>query len=127
KQSAAALPPTISGRDTNGLVAISNTGGCKMVYTVDGTAPTTNSPVYNSPIVVPSGSTVQVACLMPNGQIGIAASRPFVGLPPTGWKVVGVDSQETAGADNSAANAIDNNSSTFWHTSWNNDLALPHY
>jgi alpha-L-fucosidase len=127
KQAVAGLPPTISDRDTNGLVTISNTGGCKMVYTVDGTAPTTNSPVYNSPIVVPSGSTVQVACLMPNGQLGIVASKPFVGLPPTGWKVVGVDSQETAGADNAAANAIDGNSSTFWHTSWNNDLALPHY
>ena len=50
KQSVAALPPAISDRDTNGLVTISNTGGCKMVYTVDGTAPTTNSPVYSSPI-----------------------------------------------------------------------------
>ena len=32
KQSVAALPPAISDRDTNGLVTISNTGGCKMVY-----------------------------------------------------------------------------------------------
>jgi alpha-L-fucosidase len=127
KQSAAGLPPTISGRDTNGLVTISNTGNCKMVYTVDGTAPTTNSPVYNSPVVVPSGGTVQAACLMPNGQLGIVAARPFASLPPTGWKVVGVDSQETAGEANAAANAIDGNTSTFWHTAWNNDLALPHY
>ena len=127
KQSVAALPPTISGRDTNGLVTISNTGNCKMFYTVDGTAPTTNSPVYNSPIVVPSGSTVQAACLMPNGQLGIVASRPFASLPPTGWKVVAVDSQETAGEDNAAVNAIDGNTSTFWHTAWNSDLALPHY
>ncbi|MGA2176463.1 MAG: discoidin domain-containing protein [Verrucomicrobiota bacterium] len=127
KQSISALPPTISDREIKGLVAISNTGGCKMVYTVDGTAPMTNSAVYNSPIVVPSGSTVRAACLMPNGQIGIVASKPFVGLSPTGWKVVGVDSQETAGADNAAANAIDGNSATFWHTSWNSDLALPHY
>jgi alpha-L-fucosidase len=127
KQSIAGLPPTISGRDTNGLVTISNTGNCTMVYTVDGTAPTTNSPVYNSPVVVPSGGTVQAACLMPNGQLGIVAARPFASLPPTGWKVVGVDSQETAGENNAAANAIDGNTSTFWHTAWNNDLALPHY
>ena len=127
KQSTAAFPPAISGRDTNGLVTISNTGGCKMVYTVDGTAPTTKSPVYVSPIVVPSGGTVQAACLMPNGQLGIVASRPFASLPPTGWKVVAVDSQETAGENNASTNAIDGNASTFWHTAWNSDLALPHY
>jgi alpha-L-fucosidase len=127
KQSISALPPAISDRDTNGLVAISNTGGCRMLFTVDGTAPTKSSPAYNSPIAVPSGATVQAACLMPNGQLGIVASKPFVGLPPTGWKVVGVDSQETAGADNAAANAIDGNSSTFWHTRWTDNMALPHY
>ena len=64
---------------------------------------------------------------MPNGQLGIVASKSFAGLPPTGWKVVAVDSQETAGADNSAARAIDGNSSTFWHTRWNEDLNLPHF
>jgi alpha-L-fucosidase len=96
-------------------------------YTVDGTAPTTNSPIYNSPIVVPPGGTVQAACLMSNGQLGIAASRPFASLSPTGWKVVAMDSQETAGEDNTATNAIDGNVSTFWHTAWNSDLALPHY
>ena len=127
KQSVAALPPAISERDANGLVTISNNGNCKMVYTVDGTAPTTNSPVYNSPIVVPSGSTVQAACLMANGRLGIAGSKPFIGLPTSGWKVVAVDSQETAGENNSAANAIDGNSATFWHTRWNEDLALPHF
>jgi alpha-L-fucosidase len=127
QQAVAGLPPTISGRDADGLVTITNMGGCKIVFTVDGTAPTTHSPVYNSPIVVPSGCTVQAACLMANGQLGMAASKPFVGLSPTGWKVVAVDSQETAGEDNAAANAIDGNESTFWHTSWNSDLALPHY
>jgi alpha-L-fucosidase len=80
KQSISALPPTISDRDTSGLVAISNTGGCRMVFTVDGTAPTISSPAYNSPIAVPSGSTVQAACLMPNGQLGIVASKSFVGF-----------------------------------------------
>jgi alpha-L-fucosidase len=74
-----------------------------------------------------SGSTVQTACWLPEGQLGILASKSFAGLLPIGWQVVSVDSQETAGADNSAANAIDNNSSTFWHTRWTDDLTLPHY
>ena len=94
---------------------------------MDGTALTTNSAVYTGPIVVPPGGTVQAASLMPNGQLGIVASRPFASLSPAGWKVVEVDSQETAGEDNAAANAIDGNPATFWHTAWNSDLALPHH
>jgi alpha-L-fucosidase len=127
KQSVAALPPAISDRDANGLVTLSNTGGCKMVYTVDGTEPATSSPVYTSPITLPLTGTVKAACVMPNGKLGIVASKTFAGLPPAGWKVVAVDSQEIAGENNSAANAIDGNSSTFWHTRWNDDLTLPHY
>lgn len=126
KQAVAGLPPFISNRDANGLVILSNTGGCKMVYTLDGTEPSSNSPVYTSPFAPPSGSTVQAACLMPDGQPGIVAAKAFVGLPPTGWKVAAVDSQETAGANNAATNAIDGDSSTFWHTRWNGDLTLPH-
>ncbi|MGP8200588.1 MAG: discoidin domain-containing protein [Limisphaerales bacterium] len=127
KLAASALPPTISDRDTNSLVRLSNSAGCRMVYTVDGTEPTTNSAVYNSPIVMSSSGTVQAACLLQDGQLGVLASKSFAGLLPIGWEVVGVDSQETAGGDNAAANAIDNNSSTFWHTRWNDDLTLPHY
>ena len=127
KQSAASFPPVISGRDANGLVTISNTVGCKMVFTVDGTAPATNSPAYTSPFAAPPGSTVQAACVIPNGQLGIVTSKSFAGLPPTGWKIAAVDSQETDGENNAATNAIDGNTSTFWHTRWNDDLTLPHF
>ena len=71
--------------------------------------------------------TVRAASLLPNGQLGIVGSRIFAGLMPIGWKVVSVDSEETAGADNAAARAIDGDSSTFWHTRWNADLKLPHF
>ena len=127
KQSIYGLSPTISDRSTDNLVTINNAGGCKMVYTVDGTEPTTNSPVYQSPITLPLTGTVQAACVMPNGKLGIVTSKTFAGLPPTGWKVVATDSQEMAGENNSAANAIDGNSSTIWHTRWNEDLKLPHF
>ena len=127
KQSVSALPPTISDR-TNGAVSLSNAAGHKMVYTIDGTAPATNSTLYSSPISLPADRsvTVRAASLLPNGQLGIAASRIFAGLMPIGWKVVSVDSEETAGADNSAARAIDGDSSTFWHTRWNADQKQPH-
>ena len=128
KQSVKTLPPTISDRSTNGAVSLSNLAGNKMVYTVDGSAPTTNSAVYTAPIALPldRSVTVRAASLLPNGQLGIVGSRIFAGLMPIGWKVVSVDSEETAGADNSAARAIDGDSSTFWHTRWNADQKQPH-
>jgi len=127
KQSIYSLSPTISDRSADNLVTISNTGGRKMVYTMDASEPTTNSPVFASPIKLALTGTVKAACVMPNGRLGVVASKTFAGLPPTGWKVVAADSQEMAGEDNGAANAIDGNSSTFWHTRWEGDLSLPHF
>lgn len=126
KQSIYGLSPIISDRDANDMVTLTNGGGCKMVYTVDGTEPAVSSPVYNLPIKLLLTGTVKAACVMPNGRLGIVASKMFAGLPPTGWKVVGVDSEEIGGADNAAARAIDGDSSTIWHTRWNADQQQPH-
>jgi alpha-L-fucosidase len=127
KQSVYGQAPVISDRGSDNLVMISNASNCKMVYTVDGSEPGTNSPVYRSPITLPPTGTVRAACVMPNGQLGIVTSKTFAGLPPANWKVVAADSQEVVGGNNGAANAIDGNSSTFWHTRWNEDLKLPHF
>jgi alpha-L-fucosidase len=129
KQSISTLPPVISDRSTNGAVSLSNLAGNKMVYTVDGSAPTSDSVIYNMPIALPMDRsvTVRAASLLPNGQLGIEGSRIFAGMMPLGWKIVSVDSQETAGADNSAARAIDGDSSTIWHTRWNADQKQPHF
>jgi alpha-L-fucosidase len=128
KQSVKTLPPTISDRSTNGAASLSNLAGNKMVYSVDGSALTTNSTIYSSPIALPvdRSVTVRAASLLGNGQLGIEGSRVFAGMMPIGWKVLSVDSEETAGADNSAARAIDGDSSTFWHTRWNADQKQPH-
>jgi alpha-L-fucosidase len=128
RQSVSTLPPMISDRSTNDSVSLSNLAGNQMVYTVDSSAPMTNSPVYTSPIALPGDRsvTVRTASLLPNGQLGIEGSRIFAGLMPIGWKVVSVDSEETAGADNSAVRAIDGDSSTIWHTRWNADQKQPH-
>jgi len=128
KQSVTTLPPSISDRSTNGTVRLSNLAGNKMVYTVDGSAPTANSMVYNAPITLPLNRrvTVRAVSVLPNGQLGIEGSRDFAGLMPNGWKVVNVDSEETEGADNAAARAIDGDSTTHWHTRWNADQKQPH-
>jgi alpha-L-fucosidase len=121
KQSLYGQAPAISDRDADNRVTISNPGSGKMVFTVDGTEPAAGSPVYTAPVKLPVTGTVKAACVMPNGQLGIVASKTFAGLPPTGWKVVAVDSEEMAVENNGAANAIDGKSSTFWHTrcGWN--------
>jgi len=128
KQSVATLPPTISDRSTNGTVSLSNLAGNKMVYTVDGSPPTVSSTLYTSPIALPLDRSVKVrtASLLQDGQLGIEGSRIFAGLMPVGWKVIKVDSEETGGADNSAARAIDGDSATIWHTRWNADQHQPH-
>jgi len=128
KQSVAMLPPTISDRNPNGAVSLSNLAGYKMVYTLDGSEPTAKSAIYTAPIVLPLNRsvTVRAAGLLPDGKVGISGTRIFAGLMPIGWKVVSVDSEETAGADNAAARAVDGNSATFWHTRWNADQKQPH-
>jgi len=127
-QPAALLPPVISDRDAKGIVILRNARGLKMVYTLDGSLPTPRSTVYATPISMPLGGTIRAACLLPDEKLGIEVSRFFAGMMPTGSKVIDVDSQEIHGqVNNAAANAIDDNSSTFWHTRWHNDLKLPHF
>ena len=126
KQTTDMLPPIIAERASNGSVTLSNANGSSIVYTVDGTAPAANSTVYASPIALPSGGVVKAANVQPHGQIGMVAEKTFTGLMPTAWKVVSVDSEEITQANNGALNAIDGNPSTFWHTSWDRDLFLPH-
>jgi alpha-L-fucosidase len=128
KQSVSTLPPTISDRSTNGAISLSNLAGHKMVYTVDGSEPTVKSLIYAAPVALPMDRsvTIRAASLLPDGTLGISSLHTCAGLMPIGWKVVGVDSEETAGADNSAARAIDGDSSTFWHTRWNADQHQPH-
>ncbi|HEY3333254.1 MAG TPA: alpha-L-fucosidase [Capsulimonadaceae bacterium] len=127
RQASAMLPPTISNRDATGTVKLGNTDGSAMVFTLDGTAPTSKSAIYSSPIALPSGGVVKAANLGTNGQLGMLAEKAFAGLVPAGWKVIGTDSEETTHTNNSAANAIDGDTATFWHTRWEANLALPHY
>lgn len=48
-------------------------------------------------------------------------------LPRTGWTIV-ADSQETAGENGAATNAIDGDPATYWHTHWSGGVEdpLPH-
>ena len=46
-------------------------------------------------------------------------------LDQTGWAINAVDSQELVGEDGAAANAIDGNDGTLWHTQWSGANPTP--
>ncbi|MEV4557817.1 TIM-barrel domain-containing protein [Kitasatospora sp. NPDC049285] len=68
-------------------------------------------------------SVTAVGLTLPTGT-SVTSSGP---IPQAGWKVVSADSQETVGENGAAANAIDGNPATLWHTQWYQTTAqLPH-
>lgn len=127
KQSVDLLPPAISDRSSAGTVSISHPASGRIVYTTDGSAPKPGSPVYSAPLALPMSGVVKAARVLADGRLGVVGTRNFAGLSPKGWKVVQVDSEETAGGRNDAAFAIDGDSNTYWHTRWSADLKLPHH
>ena len=122
KQAELVHPPVISERDINGSVTIGSAKGLPVVYTLDGTVPTSRSTVYSSAIALPRGGEVYAACVAPDGRLGMVTSKYFAGLAPIGWKVVSASSQE---ANSPATYAIDGNPSTIWKTRLDADKSLP--
>jgi len=60
-------------------------------------------------------------------RISPATNAPAVLSNRITLKVVKVDSEETAGEDGKAANAVDGNTNTIWHTQWQDDSpTCPH-
>jgi alpha-L-fucosidase len=113
KQSLPAAP-VISNRTKEGIVTLAHPHKMPIVYTVDGTAPTPDSRVYDSPIALTRGGTVQAAVLTPDRHVGLVAIKTSVGLAPIGWKVAAVEGAKETSAEFPAVNAIDANGRTFW-------------
>jgi alpha-L-fucosidase len=127
KQSVDLLPPTISDRDGDGKVRIGHPIGGTIVVTTDGATPTAQSQAYTGPMTMPMSGVVKAARVLPDGRLGVVGARTFTGMSPRGWRVVAVDSEETAGGNNAATLAIDGDQTTYWHTRWGADLKLPHF
>jgi hypothetical protein len=70
-----ALPaaPAVSERSREGLITLSHPHPAPIVYTLDGTPPTARSPVYDGPVSLPDGGTLQAAVLTPEGRLGLTA------------------------------------------------------
>lgn len=63
------------------------------------------------------------------GEINVWGSlvAQAVPLPKDGMSIASVDSEETEGEDGAAANLLDGDPSTFWHTEWlNQEAPYPH-
>jgi len=123
KQAELVQAPAISERDAGGSVTLSSALGIPIVYTLDGTVPTSTSTAYRSAVSLPRGGEIYAACVAPDGRLGMVTSKYFAGLAPIGWKVVSADSQET---NSPASYATDGNPSTIWQTRLNADRPLPH-
>lgn len=116
--------PEISERDAAGMVTVGPVKKFPVVYTLDGSAPTANSPGVQGPIALVRGGTLQAAALGADGLPGLMAAREFPGYAPAGFKVAGVDSQD---AGSEAANAIDGKSGTLWETRTPATAEKPHW
>lgn len=69
-------------------------------YTLDGTTPTTNSPLYSGPFVITQSVLVQAVATYPGAVNSAVASASFVNslsLPPSPWQEVDIGSVAFAG------------------------------
>ncbi|MBK9989265.1 MAG: alpha-L-fucosidase [Verrucomicrobia bacterium] len=118
--------PVVSDRSRDGFVTLSHPHQLPIVYTVDGSEPTANSPVYRAPISLPEGGTVQAAILTREGGLGLVASKTIVGLAPRGWQVVRAKNAVIPSPEFPDTNAIDADDSTLWRErATKGDVARP--
>lgn len=118
--------PVLASRDTTGMVTLKleqasfhgKGGGHKVDdlvihYTLDGSEPGKNSPVYTKPISLNNGGELRV-CSFSGDEAGSVNTYEF-GILNDGWKV-SASSQQNAefGADK----AVDGDPHTFWHSRW---------
>jgi alpha-L-fucosidase len=121
KQAEFVQAPVISERDVNGSVTIGGANGLPWFTRRMARCRLPNPPftVRQSLSLVAVRSTPPA--WLPDGRLGMMASKYFAGLAPIGWKVVSVDSED---ANNPASNAIDGNPATIWQTRSSVDLVV---
>ncbi len=117
--------PVDISRIHGGLVQITPRlgGEVRIVYTLDGSDPTSDSEVYSGPFELPGGGLVK-ARTHDDGVAGPVATNRL-GISNAGWRVVSFSSEHDA--QYGAAMAIDDNPATFWHSSWDTNQPHPHH
>lgn len=100
--------PSVS-YDRDGRVTLTAAAGAVIRYTMDGTEPGPQSPVYEKPFVLSGGGTVKAAS-EGNGRKSSVTAR-VVPVPSRDWKVIGGERAASA-----PELAFDGDSGTLWHT-----------
>jgi len=126
------LPDPEIRRDSQGRVTLTAGPGTRVRYTTDGSAPTATSPVFTQALPLPRGGTIAAAVFAADhpGACAIGAGTAVVrrfGLAKERWRVVAADSEETSAHDGRAANAIDEDPASLWHTEWSQRQPPPHW
>jgi len=85
-------------------------------YTLDGSVPRPDAPLYTGPIPLPRGGTV-CARAFDEERVGSRTARGVFDIAKAGWSVVETDSEESAHGERAAC-AIDGDPATIWHTEW---------
>ena len=117
-------------RDIQGVVTIEPPQGACARYTLDGSTPTSSSPLYAAPIPLPMGGLIitQAFPLTPGKNVAgaeAATSRVEFGPAKANWKIVNCDSEDEGGK---AQQAIDDNPKTLWHTRFRDGTdPMPHH
>jgi alpha-L-fucosidase len=122
-----ALPaaPAVSERSRDGRITLTHPHPEPIVYTLDGTPPTARSPVYDGPVALPDGGTLQAAVLTPEGRLGLVAIKTVVGLAPTGWTARRTSGNGAGSPGFDADGAIDADAATLWKARASEDGVPP--
>ncbi|MBX3376947.1 MAG: alpha-L-fucosidase [Phycisphaeraceae bacterium] len=120
--------PTIT-RDRAGQVAITTPANATIRYTTDGSEPSSSSTPYTRPFPLPRGGIIRAQAFHADGPDllpGAIATAEF-DLAKTKWTIAAVSSEQPS-AGEGAANAIDDDPSTIWHTRYSPDTPThPHW
>jgi alpha-L-fucosidase len=127
-------PPQITiQRNTDGLVTLKEkthefrwkphgedvskniNSGYEIRYTLDGSKPTRQSKLYDTPFSLPNGEVK--ACAFTKNQTGSVSSNLF-GIIKKNWKVINSDSEQE---ENKTLAAFDNNVDTYWKSNNNKE------
>lgn len=111
-------------RSTEGKLVLSSPAsvGGEIRYTLDGTEPKLDSPLYGSPITIDKEHVIR-AVLIHRGMMGPVTTK-LIGLSKSAWKVISASSEES---DTPASAAIDEDINTIWHSSWRKEKTpAPH-
>lgn len=133
---ASGLPSGLSIDEATGVVSgtPSTAGLYSVTLTVgNGTASTSSRILWNTYVPGAEVGFVKLEALSEIGGNSWTSMAEFglldtggATIPRTGW-AVSADSEETAGENGAAANAIDGDLNTFWHTQWSaGSSQLPH-